>query len=308
MSPLKPDLVPLIVCPACHSDLKVEVTRRERVEIEEGSLNCTKCGALYPIRCGIPRFVTSDLYVRSFSAEWNIFSRTQLDHGRFGYTRETFIKLVGMKPEMVHGIILEAGCGMGRFLDVVSRSPRATIVGFDLSLAVEAAYKNVGGRPNVHIVQADIVQPPFRVEGFDLVYSLGVLHHTNNPKEAFLKLVPLLKRRGEIAIWVYHKYRRPPLSDFYRIFTSRMPWSMVLGICRFLSKLHRLQERCRYLLVLIPTSTLSDSERRILDTFDWYSPKYQFKFTNGEVIVWFKEAGLHQIQILSNPVSIKGKK
>jgi hypothetical protein len=36
-------------------------------------------GRRYPIIGGIPRFVSSDLYVRSFSFEWNAHDRTQLD-------------------------------------------------------------------------------------------------------------------------------------------------------------------------------------------------------------------------------------
>jgi SAM-dependent methyltransferase len=105
---------------------------------------------------------------------------------------------------------------MGRFLEVVSKEPSATIAGFDLTLAVESAYANIGARPNVHIVPADIMKPPFRQGSFDVVFSIGVLHHTSNPKAAFGKLVPLLKREGQIAIWVYSKPKRPYLSDFYR--------------------------------------------------------------------------------------------
>jgi len=247
------------------------------------------------------------MYVRSFSAEWNIFPKTQLDDEVTEYSREAFIQKVGMRPEEIEGVILEAGCGMGRFLDVVSRAANTAAIGFDLSLSVEAAYANVGLRPNVHIVQADIMQPPFRKATFNLIYSIGVLHHASNPRDAFLKLVPLLKESGRIAIWVYRKYRRAPLSDFYRKFTTRMPWSAVLSISKLLSKLYWLQGKWRYLLVLIPMSTLPDSERRILDTFDWYSPKYQFKFTNDEIIAWFREAGLQEVELLSNPISVRGK-
>jgi len=195
---------------------------------------------------------------------------------------------------------------MGRFLEVLSHSQEVTVVGFDLSLAVEAAYKNVGTRTNVHILQADVMRPPFSEKSFDLVYSLGVIHHTSDPRKAFMQLVTLVKQGGQIAIWVYRKYRRPPFSDFYRIFTSRMPWSTVLAISIFLSHLYWLQKHWRYFLVLFPMSTLSDPERRVLDTLDWYSPKYQFKFTRGDIVNWFLEAGLHRIEVLENPISVRG--
>jgi len=276
-------------------------------EIEEGFLECKECSAKYPIVRGIPRFVASDFYARSFSAEWNLFSTTQLDKGKDTGTRETFVEKTGLSPDEVTGIILEAGCGMGRFLDVISHTRNTTLVGFDLSMSVEAAYKNVGTRPNVHIMQADVMRPPFREKSFDLVYSLGVIHHTSDPRKAFMTLVPLLKGGGQIAIWVYHKYRRPPLSDFYRIFTSRMPWSMVLAFSRLLSHLYWIQKRWRYFLVIFPMSTLSDPERRVLDTFDWYSPRYQFKFTRDGILSWFLDAGLREIEVLTNPISMRGR-
>ena len=304
--PLKESLLNLIVCPACHHSLDLTIKRRVESEIEHGFLKCKQCGTEYPIVRGIPRFVTSDHYTRSFSAEWNLFSTTQLDKGTTTGTRETFTEKTGLNPDKLTGRILEAGCGMGRFLEVLSHSQEVTVVGFDLSLAVEAAYKNVGTRTNVHILQADIMRPPFSEKSFDLVYSLGVIHHTTDPRKAFTQLTPLVKQGGQIAIWVYQKYRRPPLSDFYRIFTSRMPWSTVFAISILLSHLYWLQKHWRYFLVLFPMSTLSDPERRVLDTLDWYSPKYQFKFTRGDIVNWFLEAGLHRIEVLENPISVRG--
>ena len=35
----------------------------------------------------------------------------------------------------------------------------------------------------------------------------------------------------------------------------------------------------------------------ILDTYDCYSPKHQYTYDVYEVFEWFKEAGLHKIEI-----------
>jgi SAM-dependent methyltransferase len=303
---MRDGLLPLLVCSECNGSLSMTVESSEGNEVKAGLLKCKSCPAVFPIVDFIPRFVSSDKYVRSFSAEWNIFSRTQLDARE---SREAFVNKTGLLPEKLAGsTVLEAGCGMGRFLDVVSEEPSATVVGFDLSLAVESAYANVGARRNVHIVQADIMKPPFRQDSFDAVFSIGVLHHTNNPKAAFSKLVPLLKRDGQIAIWVYLRSRRPYLSDFYRIFTSRMPWSFVLGLSKVLVKTYRLNMVSRYIRVILPISALPDPEERLLDTFDWYSPRYQFKFTTPEVLNWFRQMGLEELKVQPFPVSVSGRK
>jgi len=306
---LKTTLLGFLRCPDCHGKLSLVVSCESQGEIEQGSLMCQTCSQAFPIIRFIPRFVSSDEYVRSFSAEWNIFSTTQLDREQMTETTETLVRKTGLRPEDLAGkLVLDAGCGMGRFLDIISRQSTATVIGFDLSAAVEAAQRNTGSRPNAYIVQADIMKPPFPEGVFDFILSIGVLHHTPNPKQAFSSLVPLLKKNGEIAIWVYGRYRRPLLSDLYRKVTSKMRWSIVLGLSKVLVKLYWVYRRLPYLWHIIPISMHKDKEWRLLDTFDWYSPKYQFKFSTEEVLTWFREMALDDLHTQAIPVSVKGRR
>jgi SAM-dependent methyltransferase len=259
--------------------------------------------------------VSSDEYAGSFSAQWNIFPTTELDRENMTASMDTFVRKTGVRPRHLAGrLVLEAGCGMGRFVDIISRETSATVIGFDLSLAADAAHENVGLRPNVHILQADVMKLPFPNGIFDFIFSIGVLHHTPNPKQAFRNLVRLLRKSGEIAIWVYQRYRRPPLSDFYRVITSRMPWSMVLGVSKVLVKLHWFYDKLPhawlpYFWHVIPISMERDPELRLLDTFDWYSPRYQFKFTTEEVLAWFGEMALNDVQTQAVPgVSVRARR
>jgi len=305
---MKPSLLSIVRCPECHGDFSLETSTKSEGEIESGKLQCNTCRQHYPIVRFIPRFVGSDQYVKSFSTEWRTFVETQLDQEMETATAETFHVKTGRVAEQFNeALVLEAGCGMGRFLDVVSRNTRTTVVGFDLSLAVESAYLNVGARRNVHIVQADIMKPPFAPKIFDFVYSIGVLHHTPNPRMAFRSLVPLLKEDREIAIWVYSHYKRPPMSDLYRVATTRMPHGVILAVSRLLASVFPLTRKFRYLLVLLPMSIEDSYERRVLDNFDWYSPKYQFKFDTRDVVAWFKEMNFRDITILTVPISVRGK-
>jgi hypothetical protein len=45
-----------------------------------------------------------------------------------------------------------------------------------------------------------------------------------------------------------------------------------------------------------------------LDTFDWYSPKYQSKHTYEQVFRWFESCGLRDLGIGEIAIGVKGRK
>ena len=47
---------------------------------------------------------------------------------------------------------------------------------------------------------------------------------------------------------------------------------------------------------------------RVLDTFDWYSPKYQSRHTHHEVYQWFKDAGIRDVRVHRDDVTMSGVK
>src|SRR5205085_7118608 len=115
----------------------------------EGEELTTPDGAhRYPIVRNIPRFVANDLYVDSFSFEWNVHKRTQLDTYRQDQSStDVFQQKTGLTPEQVRGkLVLDAGVGAGRFTDTLTRWG-AKVVGIDLSYAVDAAHEHFGDPP-----------------------------------------------------------------------------------------------------------------------------------------------------------------
>jgi SAM-dependent methyltransferase len=99
------------------------------------------------------------------------------------------------------------------------------MVGLDISDAIESTRKNTEHLPNVHLVQADIYNPPFPQGAFDFAYSIGVLHHLPEPEAGFRRVIALVKPGGSAFIWVYSKRRRAVnfVLECARVFTTRMP-------------------------------------------------------------------------------------
>jgi hypothetical protein len=137
-----------------------------------------------------------------------------------------------------------------------------------------------------------------------------VLHHTPDTRAAFLRLAPLLKPGGVIAIWVYStKLRWFIGSAILRTITPRLAKSWLFKASRIaipLYHVHRIRMVGTVTSLLLPTSLEPDPEWRWLDTFDWYGPRYQWKHTDAEVEGWFREAGLTAVQRGTVPVSIRG--
>jgi uncharacterized protein YbaR (Trm112 family) len=169
---MKATALDTIVCPACKSDLGLQATSRRGREILEGTLTCDGCATSYPIRGGVPRFVPDGAYARSFGRQWNWFRTVQVDSLNGSRVSEQMLKdATGWRDDEYRGRkLLDAGVGAGRFAERAAEKG-AEVFGVDLTTAIDAAYRNIGEREHVHLVQADIFALPFRPKTFDLAYS-----------------------------------------------------------------------------------------------------------------------------------------
>ncbi len=58
---MKIELMEILVCPLCRSELDLTITKQEGEEIVEGSLTCVECGEIYPIQNTIPNMLPPSL-------------------------------------------------------------------------------------------------------------------------------------------------------------------------------------------------------------------------------------------------------
>lgn len=311
---MKRELLQWVQCPTCGSALAAESADTVGDEIMEGCLVCGVGSHTFPIRGGVPRFVESDSYADAFSFEWNVHRTTQVDSasGRSD-SEDRFRDTIGMPLKALAGkMFLDIGCGTGRFAEVVLRHG-GTVVGVDLSLAVDAAFKNFGNHPRMHIVQADVFNLPLKREVFDGVYSLGVLHHTPDCRKAFEQLPKHVRAGGTIAITVYTGTNRHYVAatNFLRHVTTRLPKRMLYAVCHLAAPLYyfyRIPILRQIGMGIFPINMDRNWRWRVLDTFDCYSPTYQSFHTYPEVFAWFEAAGCQKIRVIEPAVTVLGLK
>lgn len=105
-------------------------------------------------------------------------------------------------------LLIDAGCGAGMSgLELLGPIlPRIRYLGIDVSEAVDVARQRFARHGHsCGFLQADISDLPLPPGSVDLIFSEGVLHHTNSTEVALKSLARLLKPGGRILFYVYKK-------------------------------------------------------------------------------------------------------
>ncbi len=118
----------------------------------------------------------------------------------------------GQKSAQDNIRILDAGCGSGVSTEyLVHLNPEATVVGIDLSegtLAVAKERCQRSGATRVEFHHLSLFDAD-QLEGeFDLINSVGVLHHTSDPIRGIQALANKLAAGGLLHIFVYGELGR----------------------------------------------------------------------------------------------------
>jgi len=299
----------LLKCLKCNHDLYYESER----------FRCNNCNAEFPIIDNIPRFVPENFWnldensatiqektKNYFGFEWDYFKNwgfindedvpeDKIDlyrGGRVSDRKSAFeTKCRLNNDELKKGkIILDAGCGNGRYTYEAASRGGGLIVGVDVGYgSVTSAYHNTKELDNVIIMQCDLFNLPFKDNVFDSCFSNGVLMHTGNASKAFDEISRTIKPGG---VFVAHLYNRlNPIWEFndyiIRIVTTRLSIRANIKFAKFMSgiskKINKLPggfERINYFLRLQPS---------IIHMYDWYSAPIATHHTYKELARWFRK-------------------
>ncbi len=223
-------LFDILCCPACRGKLDHHSNSSE--------LACPRCAYHFPIVDGIPVLFPCDVQEKMpelFGRYWDSEEKAAMYDaqvegtdfaGRCMHESEIhgLLSCLDLKNT---GLLLDAGCGNGRFLEALPGD--IVSVGVDASLNLLRIARRKG-RGRFHVC-CELEHMPFSDNIFDTVISCRVLQHIRAQREAVAELCRILKIGGTVVIEVYNKwnlktiYKNIRMSKFAKVLNK--PFKLV---------------------------------------------------------------------------------
>jgi 2-polyprenyl-3-methyl-5-hydroxy-6-metoxy-1,4-benzoquinol methylase/uncharacterized protein YbaR (Trm112 family) len=290
------DWLNFLGCPTCgdgDSDGGDGDSDDDGLEERARSLVCARCGVTYPVAAGVPSLFAARRRPGAIGAAGAADgvgdARTEAVRRFYsvapfpGYRpRDTWeaLRARAERSAFARSLdqaipadarVLEMGCGTGQMTLFLASAGRQ-VVGADLtraSLELAQAAARRFGVPRALFVETDLHHPGLRAGAFDVVVSLGVLHHTPDPRAAFRGLARLARPGGMLVVGLYNAFARLP------------------------HRLRRLVARASGMRVIPFDPVLRDRrtepERRDAWIRDQYLHPEEHRHTLSEVQRWFRE-------------------
>ena len=317
------------------SEFEKSYSSEQVTEIKEGLL-FSETGFVFPIIDGIPRMLLESMYdyadfltkhladfqvikdniekkykgllsyciqknhktKKSFEFEWSFLNEEKKDriwHDDTSKLPAVFLSEVGENSAYFkEKSVIDVGCGHGVMTTKIAELSHLAI-GVELSRAVENAYQRNQSK-NAWYIQGDLQYLPFEEEGFDVVYSSGVIHHTNNTELSLLLIEPLLKSGGKICLWLYHPQQKIIHKSILMIreVTRRLPLKLafiLLAIFVF---------PVTFLVKKIKRKHAPNYREEIINLLDIFTPEFRFEIPQDLASIWLKHRKYNSIQITTH--------
>lgn len=139
--------------------------------------------------------------IDDFAGQWNIHGTLPKDY----WTSDEMLLdyLCGLvDPRDFEGQkIAEIGSGSGRIIRMLSKYKPLKIVAVEPSPSISVLKQNTSDIENLEI--QNVRGDKFEIKDFDVILSLGVIHHIPEPEPVLINIYNSLKANGKVIIWVY---------------------------------------------------------------------------------------------------------
>ncbi len=254
----------------------------------------------YRIHRGVPDFRPESIgglqaaSERSFGTEWQKFSREGWD-ARLPRERQHFLSYTGLIPSLLfRRRVLDAGCGNGRYSFIASQMGPEVVVGVDISEAAYVAFENTRAAKNILIIRGAVAELPIATT-FDVLFSIGVLHHTPSAEASFRALARYCATGGFLSVYLYGR-GNPVLVAINRVLRnsilSKLPQRLVGGALLIPSVVFEILRRVPLLgPIFIGLVNRVVYFGNYHNMYDAYTAGYTSFHSAEEVERWYHESG-----------------
>ena len=204
--------------------------------------------------------------------------------------------------------VLDAGCGAGlsALLFFESYLKKIHYLGVDISTAVEVAAERFREKNKTgEFLQADLLNLPFSEPVFDMIFSEGVLHHTDSTEKAIKYLSTLLVPGGRFLFYVYRKkatireFADDYIRDYLKDMDDQQAWDALLPLTRLGKSLGDLNIKVN-VPEAIPYLGIPSGDMDIQRLFYWYvfkafyKPEWTLEEMNYVNFDWYRPLNCHR--------------
>lgn len=252
--------------------------------------------------------------VASFGAEWQAFH--QFDAAELQKIGDDYFDILppGLLPPDC--TVLDVGCGTGRWSKyLLEHRQVGHIDAIDPSEAIGVAARFLGDYPQVRFSQCNADGLPFADDVFDLVMSVGVLHHVPDTEQAIRACAHKVKPGGYLYLYLYYNLdNRGPVfrmlfhgGNLLRYVISKLPAVPKKVVCELLAVLIYLP----FILLgralrglgltrlagALPLAYYQDTSFYIArnDALDRFGTRLERRFSRKDIQAMLENAGLQNI-------------
>ena len=308
--------------------LKCENAIEFEKELNKEKIICLNCKVEYPVYNEVIdcSFLTEEEYkkeiektIDSFGYQWTVRD-TGHNEGSLKYTKQLFFDRYAMDEEefskyIKDKIVWDPAIGSGRMEYIYAPYARE-IYATDLSIAVYKAREHLKDKfDNIKYFRANLLNPPFFDESFDVILCHAIIQHTGAPKEALKTFKNKLKKDGILFVDFYKKATpiREFTDDFIRKQIQKLPKEEADKALKPLTKLaeefykyevevpedipyldikkgkYNLQRLMYYKFLKLFWNEHMSFEDNHNVMFDWFYPEVADRYSVEEVKTFFKE-------------------
>jgi SAM-dependent methyltransferase len=243
--------------------------------------------------------------IRDFGAQWTRFT----DNSGYYGSNELFDDIVAPlldEADVRGAAVADIGSGTGRIVEMLLSAGAAQVAAIEPSQAIDVLRRRFQDRPDrviCHHVTGEGIES---LGPFDLVVSVGVLHHIPDPDPVVHAAYRALRPGGRLFAWLYAREGNQlylALATPLRMLTKRLPDRWLDVLVRMLDlPLRAYIWLCRY--VPLPmrdymrkvVGRMAPDKRRLI-IFDQLNPEYAKYYSRVEAEGLLARAGFSDIRL-----------